>query len=62
MAADSRVVLNTVLILSCPTEGSHYFVDLLAGAFVAAITISGVRAVEHRFARRSLGLMTAAAR
>jgi hypothetical protein len=34
---------NTALILSCPTEGSHYFVDLVAGAVVAVATIWGVR-------------------
>jgi hypothetical protein len=37
------VVLNTTLILSCPSEGSHYFVDLIGGAAVAAATIWGVR-------------------
>jgi hypothetical protein len=58
----AAVVLNTILIVSCPTDGNHYFVDLLAGAFVAVVTISGVRTVGHRFACRSLGLMTAAAR
>ena len=39
------VVLNAALILSCPTEGSHYFIDLFVGAAVAAATIWGV----HRF-------------
>jgi hypothetical protein len=39
----AAVVLNSVLILSCPTEGSHYFIDLVAGAAVAAATIWGVR-------------------
>jgi hypothetical protein len=37
------VVLNAALIISCPTEGSHYFIDLCAGAAVAAVTIWGVR-------------------
>ncbi len=35
--------LNASLILACPTEGSHYFVDLFAGAIVAAATIWVVR-------------------
>jgi hypothetical protein len=39
----TAAVLNTALILSCPSEGCHYFVDLLAGAAVAAATIWGVR-------------------
>jgi hypothetical protein len=43
------LVLNTVLILSCPTEGSHYFIDLLAGAVVVAATIWGVRSFGSRF-------------
>jgi PAP2 superfamily len=43
------LLLNTVLILSCPTEGSHYFIDLFAGAIVAAATICGVRHFRSRF-------------
>lgn len=43
------VALNTVLILSCPTEGGHYFVDIAAGGAVAAATIWGVRAARRRF-------------
>jgi PAP2 superfamily len=41
-------VLNAVLILSCPTEGGHYFVDIAAGAAAAAATIGGVRALRRR--------------
>jgi hypothetical protein len=41
------LVLNFVLILSCPTEGSHYFIDLFAGAAVAFATIWGVRALQR---------------
>lgn len=37
------VVINATLILACPTEGCHYFVDLFAGAAVAAATIWTVR-------------------
>lgn len=37
------VVLNAALIISCPTEGSHYFIDLFAGVAVAAVTIWGIR-------------------
>jgi hypothetical protein len=39
----SAFVLNALLVLSCPTEGSHYFVDLFAGAVVAASAIWIVR-------------------
>jgi hypothetical protein len=46
----AAVVLNTALILSCPSEGSHYFVDLIAGAAVAAATIWGVRGLGRHFA------------
>ena len=42
------LLLNTVLILSCPTEGSHYFIDLFAGAVVAGVTIYGVRRLRSR--------------
>jgi PAP2 superfamily len=50
------VVLNTVLILSCPTEGSHYFIDLFIGAAVAAATIWGVRRLQRHFNARAARL------
>jgi membrane-associated phospholipid phosphatase len=34
------LALNLLIILSCPTEGGHYFVDLIAGIILAALTIS----------------------
>jgi hypothetical protein len=45
----TALLLNSVLILSCPTEGSHYFIDLFAGAVVAAATIYSVRRFRSRF-------------
>jgi hypothetical protein len=36
-------VANVIVILSTPTQGGHYFVDVLAGAVVAAITIALLR-------------------
>jgi PAP2 superfamily len=39
------VFLNLALVISCPTEGGHYFVDLAAGVVVAAVTIWGVRSM-----------------
>jgi hypothetical protein len=46
----AAVVINTALILSCPSEGSHYFVDLFAGAVVAVATIWIVRRLGRQFA------------
>lgn len=43
----AALIWNAALILSCPTEGSHYFIDLVAGAAVAAATISAVRACRR---------------
>ncbi|MGC2835973.1 MAG: phosphatase PAP2 family protein [Methylocella sp.] len=34
------LALNLLIILSCPVEGGHYFVDLIAGIILAALTIS----------------------
>jgi PAP2 superfamily len=47
----AAVILNVALVMSCPTEGGHYFVDLAAGAVVAAATIWGVRGVGGRLGR-----------
>jgi PAP2 superfamily len=44
--------LNGLLIVSCPTEGSHYLIDLIAGAAVAAATIWGVRLMGRQPTRR----------
>ena len=44
--------LNGLLIVSCPTEGSHYLIDVIAGAAVAAATIWGVRLMEWQPATR----------
>ena len=42
------LVLNAILILACPTEGSHYFIDLVAGAVVAVPTIWAVRLLQRQ--------------
>jgi len=47
----AALLWNTALILSCPTEGSHYFIDLVAGAVVAAATIWGVRCIDGSLPR-----------
>jgi hypothetical protein len=44
----TAAVLNGTLILGCPTEGSHYFIDLVAGAVVAAATIWVVRVLDRQ--------------
>ena len=44
--------LNGALILSCPTEGSHYLIDLVVGAAVAGATIWSVRLLEWQPATR----------
>jgi hypothetical protein len=43
------IVLNATVILACPSVGSHYFVDLPAGAAVAAATIWAVRRLGRYF-------------
>ena len=55
----AAVILDTLIILSCPTEGSHYFVDLVAGAAVAAVAIIAVRAWERRLDSFRSGLALA---
>jgi membrane-associated phospholipid phosphatase len=57
------LVLNGVMLLSLPSEGGHYLIDLIAGGAIAAVTIaiisaaartrwwrqlSGANAIEHR--------------
>lgn len=36
-------VINSILVVSCLSEGSHYLIDLFAGAAVAAATIRLIR-------------------
>lgn len=31
--------LNLLIILSCPFEGAHYFIDIVAGIILAALTV-----------------------
>ena len=57
----AAVVLDTLIILSCPTEGSHYLVDLVAGAAVAVLAIIAVRAWERRLDSLRQGLDLAVA-
>jgi membrane-associated phospholipid phosphatase len=34
------LALNLLIILSSPAEGGHYFIDIIAGIILAALTIS----------------------
>ena len=57
----AAVVLDALIILSCPTEGSHYFVDLVAGAVVAVLGIIAVRNWERRLGSLRQGVDLAVA-
>jgi hypothetical protein len=46
------VLVNAAMIVAIPTEGSHYFVDVLAGAAVAAIAIVATARIEALLERR----------
>jgi len=37
------LVINAVLIAGVPVWGSHYFVDLIGGAFIVGAAVAGWR-------------------
>jgi hypothetical protein len=39
------LILNLLMLLSVPSEGQHYLVDIISGTIVAAISIAAVRLV-----------------
>jgi hypothetical protein len=41
------LVLNAVMLLSLPSEGGHYLIDLIAGGAVAAVTIAIISAAAR---------------
>jgi membrane-associated phospholipid phosphatase len=45
-------LVNGAMIVAIPTEGSHYFVDVLAGAAVAALAIAATARIEALLERR----------
>jgi membrane-associated phospholipid phosphatase len=49
--------LNILLILSTPTVGGHYLVDLFGGAAVAAVSILVVRSLRQPIAEATLARM-----
>jgi membrane-associated phospholipid phosphatase len=48
-------LLNAVMLVSLPSGGGHYFIDVLAGAAVAVVTILATSAlIERRRQRRAI--------
>jgi hypothetical protein len=43
----ASLVLNTLMLISIPIEGSHYLVDLIAGVAVALLAWAMARALAH---------------
>lgn len=57
----SVVLLNLLMLLSTPTFGGHYLVDMIAGAGVAAAAILAVRGAQRRQpARRVMAVLVPA--
>jgi hypothetical protein len=46
------LVLNAVLLAATPIDGGHYFVDVLAGVAVAAISLAAMRSVRSNSVSR----------
>jgi membrane-associated phospholipid phosphatase len=46
-------ILNVLMLLSTPSEGHHYLIDLISGAVVAAICIAIVRGTMRPIKRVS---------
>lgn len=55
------LVVNGMLLAAVPTEGGHYFVDMIAGAAVAVIAIIAAAALQARLARRAAPAVLATA-
>lgn len=49
----SVVLLNLLMLLSTPTFGGHYLVDMIAGAGVAVVAILAVRGAQRRQAKQT---------
>jgi len=47
------LMLNLLMLLSVPSEGQHYLVDVISGAVVAAISIAAVTQLPASASRRS---------
>jgi hypothetical protein len=55
------VVANGVMLLSCPVDGAHYVIDLVAGVAIALLAIVAAGRVSEWVARRQANDVTAAA-
>jgi hypothetical protein len=42
------IVLNATMIVSTPTQGGHYLVDVIAGLLLSALTIQSLRVVNRQ--------------
>jgi membrane-associated phospholipid phosphatase len=50
------IAINALMLLATPVEGTHYLVDILAGAAVAIVSVVVVRSLARRLALRGRGL------
>ena len=50
------LLLNAVMLLATPVEGTHYLTDMLLGALVAAVAITAVEALAARVSPRRSAL------
>jgi PAP2 superfamily len=55
------VVANGVMLLSCPVDGAHYVIDLVAGVAIALLAIVAAGRVGEWVARRQANDVAAAA-
>ena len=46
------LALNTAMLAATPIDGSHYFVDVLAGIALAALAVMAAQAIAARAASR----------
>jgi membrane-associated phospholipid phosphatase len=46
------LAVNTVMIAATPIDGGHYFIDVLAGIMVAAVSLAAVRALRLHAVKR----------
>lgn len=49
------VIVNLAMLLATPVEGTHYLIDIIAGAVVALAAMAITRAVTSHYARRNSG-------
>ena len=42
------LALNTLMLAATPIDGSHYFIDVIAGIAIAALSVLAARAIAAR--------------